>query len=79
LVFSRLPSPFSWTLPGNELGAECAANIRDLLPVSLEHGFSFYQSLRSVPLDLDEATRSFGLSAWQRSGLEVPFSIPGLV
>jgi NitT/TauT family transport system permease protein len=43
-------------------------------------GFSFYQSLRSVPRDLEEATRAFGLSAWQRFWrLEVPFSIPGLV
>ena len=42
--------------------------------------FSFYQSLRTVPRDLDEASRSFRLSGWQRFWrLEVPFAMPGLV
>src|SRR6266498_200634 len=42
--------------------------------------FSFYQSLKTVPRDLDEASRSFRLSPWQRFWrLEVPFAMPGLV
>jgi NitT/TauT family transport system permease protein len=42
--------------------------------------FSFYQSLRTVPLDLDEASRSFHFSPWQRFWrVEVPFSMPGLI
>lgn len=42
--------------------------------------FSFYQSLRGVPRDLDEVSRSFGLSAWQRFWrLEAPFAAPGLI
>jgi NitT/TauT family transport system permease protein len=42
--------------------------------------FSFYQSLRTVPRDLDEASRSFRLSAWLRFWrVEVPFAMPGLV
>ena len=42
--------------------------------------FSFYQSLKTVPRDLDEASRSFRLSSWQRFWrLEVPFAMPGLV
>ena len=42
--------------------------------------FSFYQSLTTVPGDLDEASRSFRLTAWQRFWrLEVPFAMPGLV
>jgi len=42
--------------------------------------FSFYQSLRTVPRDLDEVSRSFHLTAWQRFWkLEVPFSMPGLI
>ncbi|CAN0643687.1 membrane hypothetical protein [Burkholderia cepacia] len=33
-----------------------------------------------MPLDLDEASRSFRLSAWQRFWrLDVPFAMPGLV
>ena len=42
--------------------------------------FSFYQSLRTVPHDLDEAAQSMRLSAWMKFWrLEVPFAIPGLV
>ncbi|MGO9392267.1 ABC transporter permease, partial [Rhodoblastus sp.] len=42
--------------------------------------FSFYQSLRTVPLDLDEASRAFRFSSWQRFWrVEAPFAVPGLV
>src|SRR5579875_2167352 len=42
--------------------------------------FSFYQALRTVPQDLQEAASAFRLPAWQRFWrLEVPFAIPGLV
>jgi NitT/TauT family transport system permease protein len=42
--------------------------------------FSFYQSLRTIPTDLDEASRSFRASSWQRFWrLEVPFAMPGLI
>ena len=42
--------------------------------------FSFYQSLRTIPDDLDEVSNSFRLSGWQRFWrLEVPFAMPGLV
>ena len=42
--------------------------------------FSFYQALRTIPLDLDEASRAFRLSTWQRfRRLEFPFAVPGLV
>jgi NitT/TauT family transport system permease protein len=42
--------------------------------------FSFYQSLRTVPSDLDEVSRHFRLSAWLRFWrLEVPFAAPGLI
>jgi NitT/TauT family transport system permease protein len=42
--------------------------------------FSFYQSLRTVPRDLDEVSRGFHLTSWQRFWkLEVPFSMPGLI
>jgi len=71
---------FLGLFPGNVLGAECAAIFAIFTSQAWNMGFSFYQSLRSVPGDLDEVTRSFGLSAWQRFWrLEVPFSIPGLV
>jgi NitT/TauT family transport system permease protein len=42
--------------------------------------FSFYQSLRTIPQDLDEASRAFRFSSWQRFWrLEAPFAVPGLV
>src|SRR5258707_1172909 len=42
--------------------------------------FSFYQSLRTVPRDLDEVSRHFQLSPWLRFWrLEAPFAAPGLI
>jgi NitT/TauT family transport system permease protein len=42
--------------------------------------FSFYQSLTTLPNDLQEAARAFRLSAWQKFWrLDVPFAMPGLV
>jgi NitT/TauT family transport system permease protein len=42
--------------------------------------FSFYQSLRTVPRDLDEVSRGFRLTGWQRFWqLEAPFAVPGLI
>ncbi|QLP98285.1 MAG: ABC transporter permease subunit [Rhodoblastus sp.] len=42
--------------------------------------FSFYQSLKTLPPDLDEAARHFRLSPWQRFWrLEAPYATPGLV
>ncbi|KVK76149.1 MULTISPECIES: ABC transporter permease [Burkholderia] len=66
--------------PGNMLGAECAAIFAIFTSQAWNMAFSFYQALRTVPLDLDEASRSFRLSAWQRFWrLEVPFAMPGLI
>ena len=42
--------------------------------------FSFYQSLRTVPRDLDEVARGFRLTGWQKFWqLEAPFAMPGLI
>ena len=42
--------------------------------------FSFYQSLRTVPRDLEEAPQLSASRAWQRFWrLEVPFAMPGLI
>ncbi len=66
--------------PGRALGAECAAVFAIFTSQAWNMTFSFYQSLRTVPDDLDEASRSFRLSAWQRFWrLEVPFAVPGLI
>ena len=71
---------FLGLFPGNELGAECAAIFAIFTPQAWNMAFSFYQSLRTVPSDLDECCRHFQLSPWLRFWrLEVPFAAPGLI
>ena len=66
--------------PGNVMGAECAAIFAIFTSQAWNMAFSFYQSLRSIPNDLIEASQIFRLSAWQKFWrLEVPFAAPGLV
>jgi len=66
--------------PGNVLGAEFAAIFAIFTSQAWNMAFSFYQSLRTVPKDLREVSRSFRFTAWQRFWfLEVPFAIPGLI
>jgi len=66
--------------PGTSLGPELAAIFAIFTAQAWNMAFSFYQSLITVPTDLDEASRSFRFSGWQRFWrLEVPFAMPGLV
>jgi len=66
--------------PGKVLGAELAAIFAIFTSQAWNMAFSFYQSLRTVPHDLDEAAQSMRLTAWMKFWrLEVPFAIPGLV
>ncbi|MFI4996987.1 MAG: ABC transporter permease, partial [Hyphomicrobiales bacterium] len=66
--------------PGNVLGPELAAIFAIFTSQAWNMAFSFYQALRTVPIDLDEASRSFRSTAWQRFWrLEVPFAMPGLI
>jgi NitT/TauT family transport system permease protein len=71
---------FMGLFPGQVLGAELAAIFAIFTSQAWNMAFSLYQSLKTVPADLDEATRSFRLTPWQRFWrLEVPFAMPGLV
>jgi NitT/TauT family transport system permease protein len=66
--------------PGMVLGAEFAAVFAIFTSQAWNMAFSFYQSLRTVPTELTEASRSFRLSAWMRFWrLEVPFATPALI
>ncbi len=66
--------------PGSVLGAECAAIFAIFTSQAWNMAFSFYQSLRTVPADLDEVANGFRLSGWQKFWqLETPFAIPGLI
>jgi NitT/TauT family transport system permease protein len=66
--------------PGQVLGLELAAIFAIFTSQAWNMAFSMYQSLKTVPADLQEASVSFHLTAWQRFWrLEVPFATPGLV
>lgn len=66
--------------PGSLLGPECAAIFLIFTSQAWNMMFSFYQTMKSVPGDLQEAATMFHLSAWQRFWrIEVPFSMPGLL
>ncbi len=71
---------FLGLFPGNVLGAECAAIFAVFTSQAWNMTFSLYQSLRTVPRDLDEVARGFRLTGWQKFWqLEAPFAVPGLV
>ena len=71
---------FMGLFPGSQLGAECAAIFAIFTAQAWNMAFSFYQSLRTVPRDLEECCTHFRLSPWLRFWrLEVPFAAPGLI
>jgi NitT/TauT family transport system permease protein len=66
--------------PGRVLGAEFAAIFAIFTSQAWNMAFSFYQSLRTVPTELEEASRNFRLSAWMSFWrLDVPFAMPQLI
>jgi NitT/TauT family transport system permease protein len=66
--------------PGRVLGAEFASIFLIFTSQAWNMAFSFYQSLRTIPIELSEAADSFRLSPWMRFWqLEVPFGLPALV
>ena len=71
---------FLGLFPSSQLGAELAVIFAIFTAQAWNMAFSFYQSLSSVPRDLEDVTSSFHMSGWQRFWrLEVPFATPGLV
>jgi NitT/TauT family transport system permease protein len=66
--------------PGSLLGLEAASIFAIFTSQAWNMAFSFYQSLRTLPTDLSEATVAYGLPAWQRFvRLEVPAGMIGLI
>src|SRR6516165_7955988 len=66
--------------PGRVLGAEFAAVFAIFTSQAWNMAFSFYQSLRTVPIELVEASRTFRLSRWMHFWrVEVPFAMPQLI
>jgi NitT/TauT family transport system permease protein len=73
-------APFIALFPGNLLGVECAAIFAIFTSQAWNMAFSLYQSIKTIPPELNEAARVFHLSAWQRFWrLELPFAMPGLL
>jgi NitT/TauT family transport system permease protein len=71
---------FMSLFPGQVLGLELAAIFAIFTSQAWNMAFSMFQSLKTVPQDLQECSYAFHLSAWQRFWrLEVPFAMPGLV
>src|SRR5579872_2372421 len=66
--------------PGKIFGAELEAVFAIFTSQAWNMAFSFYQSLRTVPEEMIEAGRVFGLNAWARFWrIEVPFAMPQLI
>ncbi len=66
--------------PGSLLGLEFASIFAIFTAQAWNMTFSFYQSLRTIPRELDEAASLYRLSAWQRlTKLEIPNATIGLV
>lgn len=66
--------------PGSLLGPECAAIFVIFTSQAWNMALGFYQSVRAVPSEIEEAAAMFHLTAWQRFWrIEVPFSMPSLL
>lgn len=71
---------FIGLFPGSLLGPECAAIFVIFTSQAWNMALGFYQTVRSVPAEVQEAARMFHLSAWQRFWrIDVPYSMPGLL
>lgn len=66
--------------PGSILGPECAAIFAVFVSQVWNMTLSFYQSLKTIPTELMEASHMYQLSSWQRFWrLEAPYATPGLL
>src|SRR5476649_330368 len=71
---------FMGLFPTSELGVEMAAIFTVFTAQAWNMAFSFYQSLKTLPADLEEAARSFGLTPWQKFWrLEALYGAPSLI
>lgn len=71
---------FMGLFPGQTLGVELVAIFTIFTSQAWNMAFSLYQSLKTIPRDMEEVANCFGLTGWQRFWkLEVPFAMPGLI
>ncbi len=66
--------------PSSIMGLELASIIMIFTGQVWNMTFSFYQSLKSIPQELIEASKIYGMSPWRRFwDVEVSFALPALV
>ena len=66
--------------PGSMMGVECAAIFAIFTAQAWNMTFSLYQSLQTIPRDMEEAAFVFKLSGWQKFWkMELPYALPGLI
>lgn len=71
---------FIGLFPGSLLGPECAAIFVIFTSQAWNMALGFYQTVRTVPPEVIEASRMFHLSPWQRFWrIDVPYSLPVLL
>lgn len=71
---------FVGLFPHSMLGVELAAIFAIFTSQAWGMTFSLYQSLRTVPSEMEEAARVFRLSGWQKFWrMELPYAMPALV
>ncbi len=71
---------FTALFPGSLLGLECAAVFAIFTSQAWNMTFGFYQSLITLPRELDEVSRSLGFTRWMRFWrIELPSGAIGLV
>ncbi len=81
LGFLTLLTPFFISLfPNRLLGPECASIFAIFTSQAWNMAISFYQSLKTIPHELIEASQVFQLNAWKRFWrVEAPFAAPSLI
>ena len=71
---------FVAAFPGRLLGVECAAIFAIFTGMAWNITFSFYNSMKTIPKDLREASQVLKMNWWQSFlKLELPYSMIGLV
>jgi len=71
---------FITLFPGSLLGPECASIFAIFTAQAWNMTFGFYQSLKTIPHDLQEVASMCHLSSWQKFWkIEVPFAMPSLL
>ncbi|MED7789117.1 ABC transporter permease subunit [Francisella sp. 19X1-34] len=78
--FAITVTGFLALFPTSLWGAQAAVIFGIITAQAWNMILSFYQSLKTVPKELNEAAEMYQLSPWQKFWkVEVPFSMPGLV